>query len=155
MRPVFILVAAASLTTPALLHAQASRDAAADREAIASAGRAFSAAYVANDTKALGDVYADSATLLPPGRSVHGREAIRSYFVWKGTYRQLEHAMVSDRITVDGDLAVDVGTWTSVGRRGDAPPTTASGTYLVVWVRESDGRWRILYDMWHRPTRDG
>jgi uncharacterized protein (TIGR02246 family) len=138
-----------------LLHAQVAHRDATDREAIAAAGRAFSAAYVANDTTALGELYADSATLLPPGRTLRGREAIRRYFAWKGDYRQLEHAMVPDHVTVDGNLAVDVGKWTSVGRRGDAPPTTASGTYLVVWVRESDGGWRILYDMWHRPAPDG
>jgi ketosteroid isomerase-like protein len=46
-----------------------------------------------------------------------------------------------------------VGTWTSTGRRGDADPSTASERYLVVWVREGDGAWRILYDMWHRPAR--
>jgi len=61
--------------------------------------------------------------------------------------------MESAELTIDVNLAIDVGTWTSTGRRGDADPSTASERYLVVWVREGDGAWRILYDMWHRPAR--
>lgn len=124
-----------------------------DSIAIAGASRAFSEAYVRNDTVALGEVYADSAVLLPPNREIRGRAAIRRYFVWGPNYRQIAHRMESSSLSIEGDLAVDVGTWTSTGQRGEAEPTTASERYLVVWVRESDGAWRILYDMWHRPAR--
>lgn len=124
-----------------------------DSAAIAAAGRAFSAAYVRNDTAALGRVYSDSAALLPPNREIRGRAAIQRYFAWGADYRQLAHTMETAGLSVVGDLAIDVGTWTSTGQRGDADPTTASERYLIVWVRESDGQWRILYDMWHRPAR--
>ncbi len=136
---------------PAIAVAQTGR--AADSTAIAAASRAFSAAYVRNDTAALGRIYSDSAVLLPPNREIRGRAAIQSYFAWGTNYRQLAHRMESATLTVSGGLAVDVGTWTSTGQRGDADPTTASERYLVVWVRESDGAWRMLYDMWHRPAR--
>lgn len=127
--------------------------AAADSLAIVAASRAFSDAYVRNDTAALGRVYADSAVLLPPNRTVTGRAAIQRYFAWGPDYRQLAHAMRSERLTITGDVAVDVGTWTSTGQRGAAGPATSSERYLVVWAREADGQWRILYDMWHRPAR--
>ncbi len=123
-----------------------------DRAAIAAASRAFSAAYVRNDTAALGQLYADSAVVLPPGREVRGRAAIQRLFAWGPRHRQLEHAMTSAELRLHGDMAIDLGTWTSTAQRGDNPPATASERYLVVWVRESDGRWRILYDMWHRPA---
>lgn len=135
---------------PAAAHAQADQTTR-DSLAIVAASRAFSAAYVRNDTIALGQVYSDTAVLLPPNREVRGRAAIRHYFAWGAPYRQIAHAMESERLTVAGDLAIDLGTWTSTGRRGDADPTTASERYLVVWVREAGGVWRILYDMWHRP----
>ncbi|MDH4046437.1 MAG: nuclear transport factor 2 family protein [Gemmatimonadota bacterium] len=141
------------LTMPAAAAAQLESPRS-DSLAIVAASRAFSDAYVRNDTAALGLVYADSAVLLPPNREIRGRAAIRRYFAWGAGYRQLVHTMVSDRLTVTGDLAVDVGTWTSTGQRGDASPATASERYLVVWVREHDGAWRILYDMWHRPAPD-
>jgi ketosteroid isomerase-like protein len=124
-----------------------------DSLAILAAGKAFSSAYVSNDTAALGRVYSDSAVLLPPNNEIRGRTAIQRYFAWGDGYRQLAHSMVPERLTVSGDMAVDVGTWTSTGQRGDAEPTTASERYLIVWVREDDGAWRILYDMWHRPAR--
>jgi ketosteroid isomerase-like protein len=124
-----------------------------DSVAIAEASRAFSAAYVRNDTAALGQIYSDSAVLLPPNREIRGRAAIQRYFAWGANYRQLAHAMEPTRLTIAGDLAIDVGTWTSSGQRGDSDSTTASERYLVVWVRESDGAWRMLYDMWHRPAR--
>jgi len=127
--------------------------AASDSARIAEASRAFSDAYVRNDTTALGQVYSDTAVLYPPHREIVGRAAIRRYFAWGAPYRQLEHAMQSERLTITGDIAVDIGRWTSTGQRGTAAPTTASERYLVVWVRESDGEWRILYDMWHQPSR--
>jgi ketosteroid isomerase-like protein len=124
-----------------------------DSISIAAASLAFSAAYVRNDTAALGQIYSDTAVLYPPNREIRGRAAIQRYFSWGADYRQLAHAMESARLTIAGNLAVDVGTWTSTGQRGDAAPVTASEQYLVVWVRESDGAWRMLYDMWHRPAR--
>jgi len=41
--------------------------------------------------------------------------------------------------------------WSNTWRRGGEAPQSAEGRYLVVWRRGSDGRWRIEYDMWHRP----
>ena len=133
------------------LAAQATR--AADRAAIAAASRAFSAAYVRNDTLALGEVYVDSAVAYPPGRDIIGRAAIRRYFAWPGGYRQIAHSMTSERLTIEGDMAIDVGTWTSTGQREGQEPGTASGRYLVVWIREAGVQWKILYDMWHQPPR--
>jgi len=146
------LSACVGLCIPATAAAQASGGAR-DSISIAAASRAFSAAYMRNDTAALGQIYSDSAVLLPPNREIRGRRAIQRYFAWGQNYRQIAHSMESTRLTVEGDLAVDVGTWTSTGQRGDAAPTTASERYLVIWVRESDRAWRMLYDMWHRPAR--
>jgi uncharacterized protein (TIGR02246 family) len=122
------------------------------RAAIAEASAAFSQAYVKNDMDALGKVYAEDAVLLPPGREIRGREAIQRYFAWGPNHRQIAHSMVPSELVVSGDMATDHGTWHSTSQRGDDPPTTASGQYLVVWVREPDGAWRIRYDMWHRPA---
>jgi ketosteroid isomerase-like protein len=122
-----------------------------DSLAIIAASRALSAAYVRNDTMALGLIYADSSLALPPNRVLRGRAAIRHSFAWGPRYRQLAHAMVPERLTLMGDVAIDFGTWTSTSQRGDAAPATASERYLVTWIRDGDGAWRILYDMWHRP----
>ncbi len=125
---------------------------AADRAAIAAASRAFSDAYVRNDSRAIAELYTEDAVLLPPGGEFRGREAAARYFAWGPGRRQVAHAMESSELVVAGDMAVDVGTWHSTSQRGDAPPVTASGRYLVVWVRQGDGAWRMRYDMWHRPS---
>lgn len=122
------------------------------RKGIAEASRAFSEAYVSNDTDALKNLYSEDALLLPPGSDVRGRDAAGQYFRWGPRYRQLAHSMTSSELMIRGDIAVDVGTWHSTNQRGEDPPATASGRYLVVWVRHSDGRWRMQYDMWHRPA---
>lgn len=123
-----------------------------DRVAIGAAARAFSAAYVSDDTASLGQLYADSAVLLPPNREVRGRPAIQRYFTRGANQRRLSHMMRSERLTIFGDVAVDVGTWTAMNQRGEESPVTSLERYLLVWVRESDGQWRMLYDMWHRPA---
>ena len=151
MRRATLIVLAGVLAAPAA-HGQSSH--LADSTAIAAASRAFSAAYVANDSMALGAVYVDTAVAYPLSRAVAGRAAIRHYFVWPEGYTQLAHSMTSERLTIEGDLAVDVGMWHSTGRRAGQEPSSASGRYLVVWVRTAAGDWKILYDMWHPPPRN-
>lgn len=124
---------------------------AADSAAIAAASRAFSDAYVGGDTARLADLYTDDALVLPPGQTVQGRGAIQRYFGPGPRRVNLAHAMTSERLDVQGDIATDVGEWSNTWRIGDEDAQTASGRYLVVWRRGPDGRWRMVYDMWHRP----
>lgn len=121
------------------------------REAIAAASRAFSEAYMAGDTATIRELYTTDAMLLPPEADVKGRDAIVRYFGPGPRRRNLDHAMISDDVQVSGDLAVDVGTWTNTWSIDGGEPRTASGRYLVVWRRGEGGRWRMEYDMWHRP----
>ena len=125
---------------------------AADSLAVLAASRAFSDAYVAGDMETLGSVYTEDAALYPPGSVIRGRDAIRRYFAPGPNRTNLSHAMTSERLTFDGDVAVDVGVWSNTLRRGSDAPQSAEGRYLVVWRREPDGRWRIEHDMWHRPA---
>jgi len=73
------LGACLGLMVPSVAVAQ-STGASSDSAAIAAASRAFSAAYVRNDTAALGRIYSDSAVLLPPNREIRGRAAIQRDF---------------------------------------------------------------------------
>ena len=121
-------------------------------DAIAAASRAFSEAYMAGDTATIRGLYTDDGMLLPPGRRVEGRDAIARYFAPGPRRVNTHHAMVSDRLEVTGDVAVDVGTWYNRWRMDGGAEQEAEGAYLVVWRRGDDGRWRIQYDAWHRPT---
>jgi len=122
------------------------------RGAILAASRAFSDAYVRNDPEALGRLYTTDAVLMPASRQVRGRAEAQRFFTWGARHRQLAHSMESSSLEIRGDTAVDVGTWHSTSQRGEEPVSVSSGAYLVVWVRESDGAWRMKYDVWHRPV---
>ena len=150
MRPLWLV---AVLTVPAAAPAlQGQATYRSDSIAIAAAGRAFSAAYLRNDTLALANAYVDSAIAFPPGRrQVEGPAAIGHLFVWPEGYRQLVHVLTVEHLQIQGDLAVDVGTWNSTGQRAGKEPVSASGRYLVTWVRAADGQWKILYDIWQPP----
>jgi ketosteroid isomerase-like protein len=140
----------ATATSTSRLDAQSTY--AADSTAIAAAARAFSAAYLRNDTLALASAYVDSAIAFPPGRrEVVGPAAIGHLFVWPEGYRQLVHVLTIEHLQIQGDLAVDVGAWNSTGQREGKNPVTASGRYLVTWVRTATGQWKILYDIWQPP----
>ncbi len=124
-----------------------------DSAAVAANARAFSAAFVANDMAALGQLYTEDATLLPSQREVHGRAAIERYFTHGPNQQQVSHLLQPESLIQSGNMIVDVGTWTSTTQRGSEEPVTASGRYLVVWVKGADGKWRMQYDMWHPPVK--
>jgi ketosteroid isomerase-like protein len=122
-----------------------------DRRAIAEASLAFSAAYVAGDTVALGELYTEDAVLMPPNRNIEGNDQIRAYFAPAEGRRQVGHKLTSERLLIDGDLAIDMGTWSSTTQRENDEPRTSSERYLVVWQRQGDGTWKMAWDAWHWP----
>ena len=126
-------------------------DPTADRAAIADAARAFSAAYEADDSHALGELYTEDAMLLSPNRTVVGREAIRRFFDRDGRTTSVQHELCNRSLRLHGDTAVDVGTWYGEQRAANGAGTEVAGRYLVVWLRGADGRWRMTHDAWHRP----
>lgn len=144
-----VMVAAMSI---AIGCGRRSQDYDLSRAEITTASREFSAAYVRGDTAAIGNLYSDDAYLLPPGRVLRGRDAITGYFAPIPNRTIIAHQMKSDTLTIDGGMAVDVGIWSSSWQRVGDTVQSASDRYLVVWRRGSDGKWRMEYDMWHRPS---
>jgi len=118
---------------------------------IRDAAAAFSAAFEAGDTTALGELYTENALLLAPGDTIRGRVAIRRYFRPREGGRPFDHQLVADDLEIHGDVAVDRGRWIQTFQLEDGGADSASGVYLVIWRRGADGRWRMSYDMWHDP----
>lgn len=118
---------------------------------IRDAAAAFSTAFEAGDTTALGELYTENALLLAPGDTIRGRTAIRRYFRPREGGRPFDHQLVADDLEVHGDVAIDRGRWIQEFQLEDGGADRASGVYLVIWRRGTDDRWRMSYDMWHAP----
>jgi uncharacterized protein (TIGR02246 family) len=120
------------------------RDAGA-RQAIETAVHRYVAASNQGDARALADLYAEDAMLLPPDHEpVRGREAIGAYWS-QGTDEGLEVTTLA--VEVNGDLGYLVG-------RYNLPATEEepadSGKYVMCLKRQRDGAWKLTADIWNQ-----
>ena len=122
------------------------------QEAIQVARRAFADDYIRNNSNPISELYSADAMLRSPGREAQGRSQAKKLFAWGPKYRQLEYSLQSSALELRGDTAIDVGTWHSTSQHADDAISKTSGPYLIVWVREADGAWRIKYEIWYPTT---
>ena len=117
--------------------------------AIGEARKAFMAAYEAGDAAAIGQLYMPNAVSEPNFQpTLEGRDAIAASV--KNMFEQ-----VSVKATLDaeetrtlGNVGLDRGHYTvTVTPKAGAPPTTSEGRYLVVYVKDTDGKWRVSHDI--------
>ena len=89
----------------------------------------------------------DVAVLVPPGRNfVSGRDNIIEF--WRqDLLTAISVELTTTRIELQGDLAVEVGTYLF---QVDSPtgPQPEPGKYSVTFRRQNDGQWRAVVDMW-------
>lgn len=132
--------------------ATASRDSAAMHEA----ARAFSAAYVRGDARAMAEAYTDDGVIFPEGMpAIAGREAIERYWTLRPGRRITHHRITPTRIEVVGNTAYDHGVFEVSGTNDGEAWGPGHGKYVVVWKRGSDGRWRMQLDIWNRSPAPG
>ncbi len=115
----------------------------AERQAISDANARIVAAIKQGTASAIASELAPDATMLPAGMpALSGRDAIAKLFGALASMGVTDAAITTQEVTVSGDLAVETGT-NSLTIKGVA----SAGKYLVVWKRQSDGSWKIRYDM--------
>ena len=152
MALVWSIILSSSCDPAPSAQAEAGQDAEAQ---IASAARAWSAAFVRGDTTAIGDLYTSDAVVLLPTEEARGRSAITALFVRLHSFpdwQMISHAMNSRELTVTNSVAVDLGEWRQSWRNvvtGEIQEPSAP--YLAVWLRGTDGQWRMKYDMAYSP----
>jgi uncharacterized protein (TIGR02246 family) len=120
------------------------------RDAVNEGNRKLGSAVARKDYAAMAALYTENAMVLPPdGEIVSGRPAIEEFWRSAASALGLTDAALKTRdLEVAGDTAYEVG---------EASLTVGSGQvtvkYLVVWVRGSDGDWRLHRDIWNTmPT---
>lgn len=121
------------------------------RRALEQVNAGLLAAVTRGDARGAAAFYAPEGVLLPPdGSTVRGQDAIRSFWA-AGAGTEITGAETSTVASGgDGTTAFLSGRYVISSRPRDTPsaaPTTARGTFLLVFRREG-AAWRIVQDMW-------
>ena len=120
----------------------------ADEAAIREINKAWLAAIVAKDAKAIGQIYAEDGQMMPPNTpKAVGREAVEKG--WAGFLGAPGMALTFDTEKIvfakSGDLAVEIQTYKFTAGEG-AAATTEIGKSVVTWTKRN-GKWLVLTDM--------
>ena len=120
------------------------RDATRARSEITSRLRKYTAAARAVDADASSSFFTDSGTLFEPGiPPIVTREAIAD-FVRSFPGVQVDSAMArADTVEVHGSSAIVWGTYFERLRFPGQPESAQHGRFVMQWLREQDGEWRI------------
>lgn len=76
----------------------------------------------------------------------------------EGMFSQMDvrEDLVSDDLTVDGDLAYDRGRFTGAATpRAGGDPIPLDGKYLWIARRQADGTWKYVVQMWSDNSAPG
>jgi len=105
--------------------------------------------YAARDLERLIDHYAPDATVKLAGAPPLSGRWIRTSIETGVRDPAFAMTFAHDRILVSrsGDLAYSRGHYQlTLTDRQTRQPTTEYGTYLTVWQKQADGRWKVLED---------
>ena len=137
-----ILAGVIALSGAQTVNAQTS----AVKTAIDASNKKFGAAVAAGDTKALGTIYADDATVMPPNSEpVQGRQAIEGLFGMLVTAGIKGAVLTALEVEAHGDTAIEAGTYSlkdATGKEVDR------GKYVAIWKRVK-GQWKMHRDIWN------
>ena len=106
----------------------------------------FEEAFAAGDGAAIGALYTDDGTILPPGGAViSGPEAIGVF--WQGVIDSgiAGLDLKSGEVEGRGDTAIEVSSFEMFGGDGSV---VATGKYIVIWKNAGDG-WQLHRDIWN------
>ncbi len=115
------------------------------RQAVDAGNRAFIAAFLRGDARAVADLYTEDAQVIAPGAPVaRGRSAIAA--AWQKAMDSGIKDVRLDTADVEsaGDLAYETGTVRLVGKDG----AVSAERYVVVWKR-AGGQWKLHRDIWN------
>ena len=116
-----------------------------DLEEIEHQRQEWSAAVNARDVNRYLEILTEDVVWLPPGQ--RARSGKRDFESWVRPFFErfsYEFTITQADVRIAGDWAVERGAFqTKMTAMEDAQSGRHAGTYLVLWRRESDSRWRI------------
>ena len=109
----------------------------------------WSAAAMSKDAAKTASFYAEDGLMLPYGAPlVTGRAKIQE--AWAKFMATPGYALHFDPTTIvvakSGDVAYDVGTFEFTVNDPQGKPVTAAGKYLVAWIKQKNGEWKVAAD---------
>lgn len=120
-----------------------------EKEAILTASKAFSQAYINGDLEEQMSYYTDDAVIMSGSREmIIGKEKVTNYWTLPATVKVLEHAATPIELEIIGDMAKDYGYYAGKSLRNGTDTISFRGQYLITWRKEADGQWRMSADMW-------
>lgn len=141
----------ACLVLPA--EARAQDETAAVRQEIERINAALVRWYEAGQVDSVAAYMAEDVWQLPPMMEpTVGRAALHSFWTEMTSAGQWSFTLETQDVVVSGPLAAERGTFVVRYTPGAQPPEGLAqpfedrGNYVVVWRREADGAWRILWD---------
>src|SRR5829696_2202963 len=149
----FVVAAGVALTFwlgLGLFSAQAEPEklAAADVAKIRAVNEAYAAGWLRNDPRAVLNLFADDAVLIPQGnRPVEGVEAIKQFWWPAGGPRTTikSFTITTDEIGGEAKIGYVRGTFQfsfSYEDKGQTSQLTNAGNYMMIMRRQADGSWR-------------
>jgi uncharacterized protein (TIGR02246 family) len=139
-----LLLAASFLSA----HEPAAVDMAAAKRSIRIADLELAKAVSDRNLEKFNSLVADDAVFF--GRDVsRGREAVAKAWLPLFTDASMFLRWQPDEVHVSasGDLGYSIGTYERMSKDPSGRPTSATGTYVSIWRKQADGKWRAVLDI--------
>jgi uncharacterized protein (TIGR02246 family) len=143
------LATVAALLVASVLSAhEAAVDVEAAKRAIRIADLEMAKAVSDRNLEKFNTLIADDAVFF--GRDVsRGREAVAK--AWLPLFTDasmfLKWQPTEVHVSASGDLGYSIGTYERMSKDASGRPTAATGTYVSIWRKQADGKWRAVLDI--------
>ena len=106
--------------------------------------------YAAGQIDSVASLFAQDVWQFPPNSPpVVGRDSLVSFWTTASGWGRWQFAFRVQDVVTSGPLAVERGQYTlefTAGSSSPIPSVQDRGNYVVLWRREADGAWRIVWD---------
>jgi ketosteroid isomerase-like protein len=123
-------------------------DAAAD--SIRAADAAWLKVYAAKDLNKSVAFFDEQGSILSPNDPIAtGKAAVAKLIASDFAYGDLSWHVDKAGVSRSGDLGYTSGTYKFSFKDAAGKPATDSGKYLALWKKQTDGSWKVLFDMFN------